>query len=161
MHNALICINGMTPYNALFGRQLAILPRLEGGYIVELEASKRTGVPLHEMSRASQGDKARIREISAGNVIGVAAQKRLGQANRHKTVAPVELQGYSVGDLVDIWFDPHPKEQSGWRGPAEIAAINSDEGDITVRFQGGTVNRKHQEVTPHIAYLVFASGIVH
>ena len=45
MHNALICINGSTPYNALFGRQPPILPPLEGGYIAETEIARRTDVP--------------------------------------------------------------------------------------------------------------------
>ena len=43
---------------------------------------------------------------------------------------------------------------AGARVPGEAAPVG-------IRFRGRTLDRRHQEVRPHIAYLVFASGIFH
>lgn len=158
MHNALICIKASTPHNALFGQQSAILSPLGGGFMAQLQASQRTGVPQSDLTRAYHRDSVRIREISAANIIQATAQGRLERADRHKPVSALEREGENVGDSVDIRFEPHHKEKPAWRGPAKIAAINSDGRVITVRFQGRTLDRRHQEARPHIGYLVFATG---
>ena len=80
MHSSLICINGQTLYNKLFGWQPPNLPPLEGGYIAELDASKRTGVPQSELKRATQRDLVGAREISATNIIEATAPSRSGES---------------------------------------------------------------------------------
>lgn len=44
MHHALTCINGRTPYQALFGRQPHILPPLEGRYHGDLDAQGQNNI---------------------------------------------------------------------------------------------------------------------
>ena len=141
MYNALICINGSTPYQALYGRQPPMLPPLEGGYIEESEL-KSSGVSKTDLSRSAPRDQARVREIGAGAIIEATALKRLERADPHKTVPAVQRFKYEVGELVDIWHEPSHKEQSGWRGPAKIASINEIEGNITVKFQGRTLEQR-------------------
>ena len=67
---------------------------------------------------------------------------------------------YQPGDLVDIWYDPQNKDTLGWRGPAQIASVQEDENNVTVRFQGKTLDRGQQEVRVHVPYLVFLSTIL-
>ena len=47
------------------------------------------------------------------------------------------------------------KDILGWRGFAQIASVKSGEGNVAVRFQGRTFDRRHQEVRVHVPYLVF------
>ena len=84
---------------------------------------------------------------------------RLDRANRHQIVAAQEHSEYQPKGLVDIWYEPTNKEVSGWRGPAQVAAVNRGEGNIAVRFQGRTLHRRPQEVRHHVPYLVYALGL--
>ena len=67
---------------------------------------------------------------------------------------------YLPGDLVDIRYDPPNKDTPGWRGPAQIASVQADEGNVTVRFQGKTLDRRQQEVRVHVPYLVYLSTVL-
>lgn len=160
MHNALIVIHKHTPYNVLFGRQPTIFPPLEGGYHKGMDSNGNPTKPvgqldadsLHDLSHEGQRCLARVRAISAAFIIEATALARLDRADRHNTVAAQEFAAHAVGDLVDIWYEPHNKDTSGWRGPAQIPFINEGEGNTTVRFQGGTLDRRCQEVRHHIHY---------
>ena len=72
----------------------------------------------------------------------------------------MERSEHRPGDLVDIWFDPPNKDTPGWRGPAQISSINDGEGNITVRFQGRTLDRRHQEVRQHVPYFIFVATLI-
>ena len=78
MKNALTVINTSTPYQALFGRQPALLPPMEGGY---------QGGVTGDLARVETNSRhaARIREIAATNIIEGNAQARLQRAERSKT----------------------------------------------------------------------------
>ena len=138
MHNSLIVIHDSSPYNALYGRQPAMLPPLEGGYIREEDHDGRVrridATGMHDLDAKYQRHLSRVREIAAATIIEVTALSRLQRADRHKTVAALERSGFQVGGLVDIWYEPTTKDVSGWKGPAQIATINHDEGNVTVRF---------------------------
>ena len=101
MHNSLIVINDSTPYRALFGRQPALLPPLEGGY-----HEQRSGQTHHDLSPLDQKDVARVRELSASAIIEATAQHRLERADRHNTHSALERSAYEPGQLVDIWYEP-------------------------------------------------------
>ena len=149
MRNALIVINKSTPYHALLGRQPAMLPPLEGGYIDHTDTARRLGVQVSEMEGAGLRNLARVREIAASQIIETTAISRLQRADRHKTVAAQERSEYTVGQLVDIWYEPSHKDATGWRGPAQIASLNEGEGNITVRFQGRTLEMTVIPRPPH------------
>ena len=149
MGNSLTVVNTSTPYQAVLGRQPAMLPPLDGGHLGQVESMARP--------ETNARFEARVREVAAVNIIESLAVARLDRASRSKTRGAIELSQHSVGDLVDIWFEPANKDQKGWRGPAEIRSINADEGNFSVRFQGRTLDRRNQEVRPHLPYLVYAS----
>ena len=148
--NALTVINNATPYQALFGRQPAMLPPIEEGSVGALEDS-----------RPSPGTKSRhhqrVRETAACNIIEANAKARVERGDRSRTRGATELADHAPGDLVDIWFDPVNKDTPGWRGPATMKTINHGDGNVTVRYQGRSLDRTGQEVRRHIAYLVFLS----
>ena len=149
MKNAMVVINGATPYQSLLGRQPAMLPPLEGGHLGQVDSHARpeTGARFH----------ARIREIGTISVVQAAARDRAARADRSQTRGHINLQDFKPGDSVDIWFDPTAKDVKGWRGPAELKSINESEGNVSVRFQGRTLDRRNAEVRPHVAFLVYAS----
>ena len=64
MHNAIVCINNHTPYQALLGRQPSLLPPLEGGYHGDLDVK-------------GQKEIARVREFAAISVIEATAKQRV------------------------------------------------------------------------------------
>ena len=98
---------------------------------------------------------ARVREIAACNIIQATAISRLQRAHTHKTVSSLERFENQPGDLVDIWYEPTRNDHGGGRGPAEIKTINEDEAHITVRFQGRSLDRRLQEVRPHVPYFIY------
>ncbi len=152
MKNALTSVNGSTPYQAVLGRQPAMLPPLEGGYLGQIDDS-------HSRAGTNARQQARVREIAACAIIEATAKARLQRADRHHTRAAVELRQLEPRQLVDIWFEPTNKDCRGWRGPAEIATINASDGNVTVRYQGRSLDRQGSEVRPHIPYLVFWSAL--
>ena len=87
MHNSLICINNSTPYQALLGRQPAMLPPLEGGYLEEKAPRSDKGPEIHpevvDLDVVAQRDMARVREIAACNIIQATAIARLQRAHTH------------------------------------------------------------------------------
>ena len=103
---------------------------------------------------------ARVREVSATCLIEANARAIVERADRSKTRGCVELSDHKPGDRVDLWFEPKNKDQRGWRGPGAIASINAEDGNFSIRFQGRTLDRRNQEVRPHIDYLVFATLIM-
>ena len=147
--NALTVINGSTPYNAVLGRQPQLLPPLEGGYLNEADGSLNRPGSEHRYT-------ARVREVAAQNMIEYVAKQRIERANRGKTQAPLELQAYEPGQQVDVWYDPSTKDTQGWRGPASVTSVNLDNSNVSVRYQSRTLDRRPQEVRPHIAYLIFS-----
>ena len=105
-------------------------------------------------------------DISAHDYPGRAdgrrtSRRRLDAADRSRTRPTIQLQELSIGQEVEIWFDKGPKEQSGWRGPAKIVSIQTDDDDsksITVRYQGRTLERGVQHVQPHLAHVIFLTS---
>ena len=95
MRNPLIVINDATPYRALFGRQPAILPPLEGGY--HFHPIEHPQNPSHELSRIGLRDVSRVREMVAAAIVEATAQNRLEWGNRHKTHPAQQRSYYESG----------------------------------------------------------------
>eukprot|EP00973_Karenia_brevis_P022294 3067660-Karenia_brevis.AAC.1 len=70
---------------------------------------------------------------------------RVQRAAKSKTRQATEIQELERGSLVDIWFEPTTKDQPGWRGPAGVASVNAQEGNVSVRYQGRTLDRRRAE----------------
>ena len=123
MHLELVCINNHTPHQALSGRQPHLLPPLEGGYYGDLDVK-------------GQNDLARVREIVAIYTIEAIVKQRFARGDKRQHVVALQRAQYLPGDLVDIWYDPPNEDTFGWRGPAQIASIQGNEGNVIARFQG-------------------------
>merc|ERR1712026_524797 len=123
--NAMLTINGSTPYNAVYGRVPAILPSIN--QIDAPDAAQQ--VPLIRHSH-------RLREISVQAMVEGSARARLGRAmNTRSTLASQHLN-LQVGDEVDYFREPHQKDISGWYGPAEVVDVSrQSRGIMAVRFR--------------------------
>ena len=151
MKNALTVINTSTPYQAVLGRQPAMLPPLEGGHVQEYD--DETQGPNSELRH-----QAKVRELAAINMIEVLAKWRIQRASKSRTRGAMNLKEINQGDIVDLWIKPEKKGVEGWRGPGQVIEVNSDEGNVSIRYQGRIRDRKAQEVRLHIPYLVFLSA---
>ena len=147
MKNALTVINKSTPYNAVLGKQHAMLPPLEEGASGQITDQNRAGTCCKH--------DARVREIAAVNIIEGNAKERIARANRHNTRPAAQLSDYKIKDQVDIWFDPSNKDMKGWRGPGTVCNVQPDEGNLEVRMQGRTLLRGYAQVRPHIAFFIY------
>lgn len=147
MHNDVASLNLRTPHRALLGRRAHLLPPLEGGYRGGLDTK-------------GQNNVVRVREVAAIAVIQVMVQHGFARGGKRNQIASMERSEHKPGDLVDIWYDPPNIETPGWRGPAQIATVNDGEGNVTARFQGRTVGRRHQEARAHMPYLVYLLALV-
>ena len=81
-----------------------------------------------------QHNLAGVREIDAVAIIEATAKQRPQGGDKHQHVVAMERAEHRFGDLVDIWYDPPNKDTFGWRGPAQIAAVNESDGNIPIRF---------------------------
>ena len=115
MKNSLTVINGSTPYQALIGRQPAMLPPMEGGHTGQVQSMARGATQVRH--------EARVREVAAMNIVEATARQRLARADRHNTRPAIQRMDYKPKDLVDIWFEPSNKDQKGWRGPGEVVTF--------------------------------------
>ena len=150
--NAITVVGNATPYQALFGRQPTLLPPVEGGSSGQLDGSRVNPGTLSK-------HYARVRECACQNIIEASAKARLARAQTHRTRSAIEFKELQPEHLCDIWFDKSTKDMPGWRGPARILSINHDQGNVSVRFQGRTLDRIGTEVRPHVPFLVFESAL--
>ena len=68
----------------------------------------------------------------------------------------MEILDLKPDDLLDIWFEPTTKDQSGWRGPAAVKSVQAAEGNASVRIQGRTLDRQRNEIRAHVPYFIMA-----
>ena len=119
---------------------------MEGGHLGQIEGQARV--------ETDSKHEARIREISACSILEGCAEQRLDRLGRSQTRSALEHLDLNASDLVDIWFDPTNKNQSGWRGPAEVKTVNASEGNASVRIQGRTLDRQRNHVRHHVPYFI-------
>ncbi len=109
--NALLSINGCTPYNAVYGRTPPLLPGLEvlndDGVITPL-TDRQVG---------------RVREISVQSIVEGTAHNKLLRAINCRTQPAGETYDDKVGEEIEFFRDKGTKDVSGWIGPATITNI--------------------------------------
>ena len=137
--NALINIGGRSPYQALYGRQPAMLPPLEG---VENPTDERT--------------ISRIRELSLQAMIEATSSAHVTRALRAKTVA---LEQFQVGDMVEYHRPSSSKDSTGWHGPVEVVAVKPESGQVILRINGRDLPNRIQDVRKSMFIYASLEGI--
>ena len=102
--NALLTVNGSTPYNALYGRVPLILPDLNQVDAPNEDSLEHPGLIRHTF---------RLREIAVGAMIAETALHRAQRALNTRTIPAGEREKYQPGDLVDFYRPPGSKDVSG------------------------------------------------
>ena len=147
--NALITVNNMSPYNAVYGRVPHILPNInqpnEDDAPRDSEAVPNPGLIRHS---------ARLREIAVQAMIEGTARARLGRAIRTRSLPSGQTSNYQVGDSVDYYRKPSTKDLSGWLGPATVIDVTDlSRGTIGIKFQNNRMNCRLADLRHHLHFL--------
>ena len=144
--NALLTVNGMTPYNAVLGRTPPILPSLN-----QLE--------FPDQDKYAPGliaDSHKLREIAVEAMVQGSAQSRLNAALRTRTTMDAKTLNLKVGDVVDFYRSPVRKEDTGWFGPATVVDVSQSSRDIfSVRFATRIYQVSSSCIRRHLVFFVF------
>ena len=125
--NCLLTVAVHTPYRALYGRGPPGLAEFEPTSEPQLDDTSG-GFPGYSRHHL------RVRETAVGAMVQEAAQLRLERALASKTRLAAEQLELNQGDLVDFYRPPATKDESGWRGPAEV--VEAPGPPIVIRWQG-------------------------
>ena len=82
-----------------------------------------------------------------------AAQLRLERALASKARLANEQLELQQGDLVDFYRQPATKDESGWRGPAEV--VEAPGPPIVIRWQGRHLQVRTQDLRRALVYFVY------
>ena len=147
--NALTNIGAGTPYNAVLGRQPAMLPPLDN---TEVQAAGDS-----EDGRV----EARVRETVITSMVQTTAQQRITRTLRART-SPSTDGKYKPGDLIDYLKHGGKKDVSGWHGPTNVIKDSPAEGQVIIKLAGREYPYRYQDVRHTLLiFLTYLSGIFH
>ena len=146
--NALLTVNGSTPYNAVYGRVPHILPGIDQ---IETPAAAPQGSFLRGVHL--------LREVSVAAMVEGSAKARLNRAlNTRSTVSAANLD-LKVGDEVDFYREPTTKDVSGWYGPGKVSDTSMlNRGMVTVRHLRNFYEVALNHIRKHLTYWVFLTS---
>ena len=145
--NALLSINGSSPYNAVYGRTPVLLPPIEL-LNDDGEIAQPTNHTVH-----------RVRTLAIQAIVEGTARDKLQRAMKTRTLPPGEIHELKVGDSVDFYRHPGTKDVSGWLGPAAVTDISEmRRGTIKIKHKLGEMVCRCGDVRPHLDYLVFLTA---
>ena len=146
--NAMLSINGTTPYNALYGRVPNILPDINVAQNLD-DTGALPGTIRHSH---------RLREISVQRIVQSSATERIQRALKTRTL-PAAQTTYAEGDDVDFFRPPANKDLPGWTGPAKVVDMQHvTRGVIKVRHNNRDLDCSPKDLRPHLAYLCFLAA---
>ena len=126
-HNISLNYGGATPSMCVFG----VIPRPfyqdDGSGITAVAGALQTDVTPFEKA-------IRIRQMALSMVQRAVAEDRIARANRTRT-HQLKL-GEMVPGVTRVDFHRETQGDVGWRGPAELLKINSEEGTAILSYQG-------------------------
>ena len=140
--NALLSIDGTSPYNAVYGRVPHLLPDIN-------HVSRDTSGTLLGITRHAQ----RLREIAIERIVQETAKQRIGRALNTRTQTAAQ-ETFNEWDLVDYYSPPTQKDLPGWTGPATVTSMaDAHRGTIKIKFENREMIRRPQDLRPHLAFL--------
>ncbi len=149
--NALLSVNGSTPYNAVYGRVPNLLPSIDQPDAINEDSLNLPGTIRH---------CHRLREISVQAMVEETALQRTQRALQTRTLPAGEREGYQCGDLVDFYREPGTKDASGWIGPAKVIdPHHMSEGTITVKHVHRPIEIRVGDLRRHMQFAVFLAAI--
>ena len=150
--NALLSINGCTPYNAVYGRTPTLLPSINA--LDDWTADAR-----HSDSPGTIRHTHRMREIAIQSIMQETAKVRISRALSTPTLEAGEREQYKAGDQVD-YHHKDIKDRSGWIGPATVVdATHIQRGTVTVKHLTRPIEIKLGSLRRHSEFLVFLATL--
>ena len=140
--NALVNYNGSTAYQAVYGRQPALLPELPS----ESELSNADG-------SSTEQQRMRVRTIAAEAIIQHTAMNKVNRSHAARTH---DFSHFAPGQQVDWYRPPSSKDISGWSGPAEIVRVDFNEGQATIKHHGKEKRCRFQDLRHSLFILSLA-----
>jgi hypothetical protein len=141
--NAMTTVGESTPYNAVLGRQPAILPPL-----ADPTAADGAG------DSADGRREARIREIAVNSMTQASAMARVSRANSAKSSSSTQGK-YQSGDLVDYRRQLDGKDVSPWHGPVPVIKDSPSEGTVTLKLGDGREHPYRYQDVRHTLLVMF------
>ena len=149
--NAMLSINGCTPYNAVYGRCPPMLPDLS-------RLDDWTADDRHADSDGTIRHTHRMREIAIQSIVQETARVRITRALSTPTQASGAREDYQAGDKVD-YHHKCGKDKTGWIGPATVVdATHIDRGTITVKHLTRPIEVRLGDLRRHAEFLVFLAA---
>ena len=140
---------------SLIGTQPALLPNIEvDDGTLDDDGGPLTADPLRKQHR--------VRELSVKAMVETTAIARAKQALTSKTRRSAHSEQYEVDDKVEVSRAPAAKDITGWRGDCDILKVE-DDGTIIVKWQGGTLTCRPQDVRRSLLYhivRIFSSNMM-
>ena len=128
--NALTTVGTKTPYQALYGRQPAMLPPIEGESIHDGADGRK---------------EQRIRHIAINSMVQASAIAQTTRATKSRSSSST-FSDYNAGDLIDYHRPPPSKDVTGWHGPVPVTKNEPEIGQVIARINGRDLPCRYQDV---------------
>jgi hypothetical protein len=149
--NALLSVNGSTPYNAACSRVPRILPSID-----QVDAVDEARMPSPGLIRRAH----RLREVSVQAMMEGSARARLGRAVEARTTIASQKLDLQNGEEVDFFRQPSTKDASGWFGPATVIDIQrAARGIISIRWQNRILEVQTQNLRSNCYFHIFSERL--
>ena len=146
--NLLISVGGSSPYQAVFGRVPPLLAEFEPASECQVDDAS-AGIP--GISRSHH----RLRELTLQSMVDLTAKKRMERALNSKTRLAQQQLDLQPGDQVDFFRTPATKDESGWRGPAQVVQAGPP---AVIKWQDRFIQVRTQDLRRSLVYLGLLSG---
>ena len=144
-NNLLTSIAGCSPYQAVYGRLPGIMSEFEPQSDLQLD-DMGAGVP------GVSKHHHRLRELALDAMVNATARQRIERAMKARTRVTTESLELKKDDLVEFHRPPLSKDDSGWRGPANV--VDTEGGTVTIRWQSRFMQCRIQDVRRALVLLV-------
>lgn len=143
--NAMLSVNGSTPYNAVYGRVPSILPSIQ-----QIEEPNAANLPEPGLIQHTH----RLRELSVQAMVEGSVAARLGRTVNTRTTIDARHMGLKNGDEVDFYKEPSQKDVSGWYGPAQVLDVSEvTRGVVHINYKGKHMIVQTQRINKAFSFL--------